>query len=192
MPRWIYAAGRTAITIAVLLFVLVGGLAWGYRSVQQATAPKPPPPCVTTETKALIPAQVSIRVLNGGSVIGLAGTVSTAMRSRGFVVLRTGNTDEHINGTIIVGAKESNPEVQLVAGYFEKATIRTDGRKDGTVDVLVGDQYGGLTKTPPTSVAVPGGVVCLPSSTPSPSGPVASSLASPSVTPTPTPTAKKS
>ena len=46
---------------------------------------------------------------------------------------------------------------------------------DGTVDVLVGDSFGGFNDAAPTEIGVPGGTVCLPGSTPAqaPAAPVA-------------------
>ena len=50
------------------------------------------------------------------------------------------------------------------------ATIKADGRPDHTVDVLIGTEYAGMNPKAATSIAVPGGAVCLPaSSTPTPS-----------------------
>ena len=42
--------------------------------------------------------------------------------------------------------------------------MRVDKRTDGTVDVLVGDKYGGFNKKAPTAIAVKSATVCLPSS----------------------------
>ena len=59
---------------------------------------------------------------------------------------RTSNTGENIKQTVIVGANAKNPEVVLVKAFFKDSTVRADKRTDGTVDVLVGDKYGGFNK----------------------------------------------
>lgn len=187
---WILQLGKTTAVLVTLLLLLFGGLSWGLSAVRRATAPKPLPACVTTPATSLLPAQVTVRIFNGGSITGLAATVGSALRGKGFNVTRTTNTEEHISETIIVGARADNPEVLLVLGQFEKALVRVDGRTDGTVDVLVGDAYGGIAKTPPTAVPVPAGSVCLPSPTGTPKATPTAVLAT-AVTPTPTPTPTK-
>ena len=61
------------------------------------------------------------------------------------------NTSEKVEQTVIVGADAKNPEVLLVKGFFKDATVRADKRTDGSVDVLVGDQYGGFNKKAKTA-----------------------------------------
>lgn len=159
---------RTPLTLILLVVIVVYGLWWGYSTVLKATAERPVPGCVTQSASAIVPAQINVRVYNGGATAGLAGKVATTLRAKGFTVSRVGNTEEHINATIIVGASADSPQVKLVLAYFEKATVRPDNRGDGSVDVLVGDAYDGMTATPPAFLDVPGGVICVTSS-PSPS-----------------------
>src|SRR5215203_664753 len=90
--------------------------------------------------------QVTVKVFNGGSKRGLAGDVGRALRDRGFNVIRTTNTAEKISKTVIVGADPKNPEVLLVKGFFKGAVVKGDKRVDHTVDVLVGNKYGGFNK----------------------------------------------
>lgn len=155
---------KTPVTLLVLLAVLLGGAWWGYKSVI-APPPEPPKdPCVMQSVNGgkLKSSQVTVNVYNGSSERGLARKVAAEMKKRGFRTSDVDNTERRITKTIIVGAKKSNPEVQLVALQFKGATIEEDDRPDGTVDVLVGRQFGGYQKAR-KEITVAGGQVCLPS-----------------------------
>ena len=106
---------------------------------------------------------MTVNVYNGGDRRGLAGDVGRALRDKGFRVQRTSNTGENIKQTVIVGANAKNPEVVLVKAFFKDSTVRADKRTDGTVDVLVGDKYGGFNKKAPTAIVVKSATACLPS-----------------------------
>ena len=110
--------------------------------------------------------QVTVQVKNAGRVAGLAGQVTEQLRNKGFTTKPAANTDEAVGNTVVIGATADEPAVQLVLGFFPGAEVRGDGRTDGTVDVLVGDSFGGFNDAAPTEIGVPGGTVCLPGSTP--------------------------
>ena len=75
--------------------------------------------------------------------------------------------------TVIVGANAKNPEVLFVKSFFKDAVVRAEpARKDGTVDVLVGNKYGGFNRNAKTTYAVKASTVCLASQTPTPSAPL--------------------
>ena len=54
--------------------------------------------------------------------------------------------------------------------------VRADKRTDGTVDVLVGNKYGGFNNNAKATYAVKARTVCLPSQTPSPTPPLGGSV----------------
>ena len=164
---------RTPITLLILLGVLMWGAWWGYTNILRPIPPIPPPPCVEqTVAKGVIrTGQVIIKVYNGGDKNGLAGDVKRNLVSRGFKVPVATNTVEKISKTVIVGGGAKNPEVLFVRTFFKDAIVRADKRKDGSVDVLVGNKYGGFIKAK-TAYAVKTKTVCLPSQTPTPSTPL--------------------
>lgn len=155
---------RTPLTLLLLLGVLCYGAWWGYKNVLADVPPLPPDPCVEQQlpNSQLRSSQVTVNIYNGGNRRGLAGDVGRALRDKGFRVLKTTNTKEKVSATVIVGANASNPEVQLVKGFFKGASVRADKRQDGTVDVLVGDKYGGFNKKAPTAITVKSSKACLP------------------------------
>jgi LytR cell envelope-related transcriptional attenuator len=170
----IFRIVRTPITLLILLGVLLYGAWWGYRNIIQPVPKIPPPPCVEqTVTKGLLQAsQVTVKVYNGGDRRGLAGDVGRSLRRKGFKVALMTNTVEKIQKTVIVGANAKNPEVLFVKSFFKDAVVRADKRQDGSVDVLVGNKYGGFNKDAKATYAVKAKTICLPSQTPSPTPPL--------------------
>jgi hypothetical protein len=170
----IFRIVRTPITLLILLGVLLYGAWWGYRNVIQPVPKVPPPPCVeqAVEKGQLKASQVSIKVYNGGDRRGLAGDVSRSLKRKGFKVIKTDNTVEKIQKTVVVGAQAKNPEVLFVRSFFKDAVVRADKRTDGSVDVLVGNKYGGFNNDAKPTYTVKTKTVCLPSETPSPTPPL--------------------
>ncbi len=179
----IFRLVATPVLLLGLLAFLVWGASWGWRNL---TAPLPTPeptPCVTETVEVVTPANVHLRVYNGGFTSGLATRQAQRLEAAGFVVVRTGNTDERIKGTVIRGNKTDDPAVQLVASYFKDATVEYDERVDGTVDVLVGSEFAGNGESPLPQVETSTGTVCVPPS-PAPSDSVSPPQASPSASAT--------
>ena len=172
----IFRIVRTPITLLILLGVLLYGAWWGYHNIIQPVPKVPPPPCVEqTVTKGQLRAsQVTVKVYNGGDHNGLAGDVGRSLRRKGFKVPVMTNTVEKISKTVIVGAGATNPEVLFVKSFFKDAVVRVDKEKqrDGSVDVLVGNKYGGFNKDAKSTYAVKTKTVCLPSQTPTPTPPL--------------------
>lgn len=164
----IFRLVRTPLTLLILLGVLVYGAWWGYNNIIKPTPALPPTPCVNQSVPKgqLQPAQVVVRVYNGGDRKGLAAEVGRSLRGKGFRVTLTTNTVEKVSKTVIVGAAAKDPEVLFVKSFFTDAVVRADQRADHTVDVLVGNRYGGFNKKAKTTYTVPGGTVCLPSQSP--------------------------
>jgi hypothetical protein len=165
---------RTPITLLILLGVLLYGAWWGYRNIIQPVPKAPPPPCVeqTVAKGQLKASQVTVKVYNGGDMRGLAGDVRRQLQRKGFKVTQSTNTVEKIQKTVIVGAGAKNPEVLFVKSFFKEAVVRADKRTDGSVDVLVGNKYGGFNKDAKTTYTVKTKTVCLPSQTPTPTPPI--------------------
>lgn len=164
----IFRMVRTPVTLLILLGVLLWGAWWGYNNVIAPVPPAVPDPCVTqTLPKGqLKSSQVTVSVYNGGDRKGLAADVGRSLRSKGFKVLRTSNTEEQVQKTVIIGADANSPEVLFVKRFFKDSVVRPDKRVDHSVDVLVGNKYGGFDKNGKTVYEVKGSKVCLPSQAP--------------------------
>ena len=132
-----------------------------------APFPSPPPtPCVTQKVDKLTPKQVTVLVYNGGFTSGLGSKVGQALKTAGFEVAKTTNSKERITKTIIRSGENNTDAAKLVASYFIEPTMETDSRVDGTVDVMVGSDFAGLTESGLTEITVESGTICL---APSPS-----------------------
>ena len=161
----IFRVVRTPITLLILFGMLLYGAWWGYNNIMNPIPALPPEPCVDQSVPKgqLQASQVVIRVYNGGDRKGLAADVGRSLRGKGFRVVITTNTVEKIQKTVIVGADGNNPEVLFVKSFFKEAVVRSDKRVDRTVDVLVGNKYGGFKKDAKTTYRVDTTTLCLPS-----------------------------
>lgn len=160
---------RTPLTLFALLAVLCYGAWWGWKNVWAPPPPRPAVPCVnqTVHAGQLRSSQVTVNVYNGGRTPGLASTVAAQLRTKGFKTGSVGNTDKAVTRTVIVGTAVHDPEVLLVKSFFSHASVKADKRSDRSVDVLVGDSYGGFISGAKPSIAVKAKTVCLPSGSPS-------------------------
>jgi len=156
------------IALLVVLAALVYAGWWGYKALTNPVSGKQPACVNQTVGEALTSAQVTVRVYNGGTSPGLAKTVSASLSDKGFKIGYTGNTDEKVTATTIIGTTSTDPEVKLVAGFFPGATVQGDNRTDHSVDVLLTTGPNPFTLGAPTQIGAPGGVVCLPEPSPTP------------------------
>jgi hypothetical protein len=161
----IFRVVRTPVTLLILLAVLLYGAWWGYHNIIQPVPAPPPEPCVDQSVpKGQLKAnQVTVKIYNGGDRKGLAADVGRSLRGKGFRVSLTANTVEKIQKTVIVGADARDPEVLFVKTFFKDSVIRADKRADHSVDVLVGNKYGGFNKSAKNTYNAKASSVCLPS-----------------------------
>lgn len=159
----------TPIVLVGLLALLGFGLWWGWNELTRPPSPEPVIPCEIQEMTELTSDQVHVQVLNGGTVTGRARQISDDLARHGFHTDNPANTEEAVEGTVIVGASENDPAVLLVHGFFPESQIRGDDRVDGTVHVLIGDDDPGFFDEALTTIEVPDGQVCLPPASPQPS-----------------------
>lgn len=166
--RQVFGKLKTPLTLIILLVILFVGFMWGWKQVTAPMPTTPPDPCVNQPVKngRLTADLVTVRIYNSGNVSGRATKIATDLRAKGFRVTSVSNKEPLIEKTTITGSSENNPEVKLVAGFFADAEIKADGRVDNSVDVVVGNTYGGFNAKAATSIAVEGTQVCLPSPTP--------------------------
>lgn len=157
----------TPLALIILLGLLSAGAYWGFKQVTAPIPTPPPTPCDTQTMTDLTPAAVTVRVYNSGSRRGLATSIGQSLRTAGFQVETVGNTTTRALTTLIIGAAADAPEVQFVASWFINPEVQADGRADHTVDIIVGNDYTGMAPSPPPSLTLPSGEVCLPA-TPTP------------------------
>ena len=145
---------------------------------ETSAAPEPEPePCVTVTVTpgAGLPSasQVTTNVYNATDRAGLAAGTAEALQVRGFVIDKIDNDplSKTITGVAEIRHGPSGESAaQLMAFYLPGAELVDDGRKDATIDTVLGAAF--------TEVAAQSEVdAALAAPSPSPSGPGCSSPA---------------
>lgn len=87
----------------------------------------------------LVPADVTVRVLNGVGRAGLAAEMATFLESKGFVIADTDNAAafDRNAATTIRHAEGAQDRAELVAGFIPEVTTIEVGRVPEGVDVVV-------------------------------------------------------
>jgi hypothetical protein len=149
-----------------LIFLLVLALAalgvWWYvlrqetREVERkaeacASASEAAPP------RSLDPAAINLRVFNATDTAGLAQTVATALKERGFVVDEVANdtSGREVTGVgeLRHGARGSDA-AQYVRLYLPKAGDYLDTRATAVVDVVIGPEFTALASADEVAAAL--------------------------------------
>ncbi|MFC3347698.1 LytR C-terminal domain-containing protein [Streptomyces echinoruber] len=98
------------------------------------------------------PAQITVNVLNATPRSGLAKKTAEELKKRGFRIGDVGNAtkeyDKKVKGTaVLLGpASARRTSLPVLATQLTGAESRTDAaRKDGTVDLIIGDAFTRLT-----------------------------------------------
>lgn len=167
----------TPILLLGLLGLLLWAANWGWKALTEPLPSPSPTPCVVGPAEVITPADITVRVFNGGFTSGLASRVGSQLEGAGFNVAKVDNTEERIIGTVIRANERETLQAGIVAAQFIEPVIEFDTRVDGTVDVLVGTDFKGSAPTPSATQATPtDGQVCRvpspsPSASPSPAAP---------------------
>nr|WP_276611070.1 LytR C-terminal domain-containing protein [Kineococcus siccus] len=93
----------------------------------------------------MVPAEVSVGVLNGTTRRGLAAAVAAELRTRGFVVTRTANADV-AGGPVTASVRYPPPlyaQARTVAARVPDAQLAEDPAVPG-VELVLGDGYAQL------------------------------------------------
>ena len=160
----IWRMAKTPIVLlALLALVLIAGR-WGYAAM---TAPLPPPyvePCVDQPVPdgVLRSDMVTVKIYNASNKRGKASEVSQQLQLQGFKVSAVGNAEQNQEKSVIIGFATDSPEVELVHQQFEGFERVADGRRDHSVEVLIGGNYESMIGDAPTELKIDGQSLCLP------------------------------
>lgn len=98
--------------------------------------------CPPSGSYPLEPDQVAVRVLNGTTTQGLAGTTLEDLEGRGFVGLGATNWSRDYDGTArVIFGETGIQKAYTVALQFTDAELVLDTRTNATVDVVLGKQF---------------------------------------------------
>lgn len=119
----------------------------------EAVAEAAPVPCPAEGTLPVPFNTIEVNVLNGSGRAGLAGSTSTALTGRGFLVLTTDNYPARIESNVQINFGESG----MAAAYTLAANVHDpvlvlDLRQDATVDLVLGTLFDTLIE--PSVVAL--------------------------------------
>jgi hypothetical protein len=144
---------RSAVTLAVLAVLLLGGVAWAWSAVSEPFPEREEAAtCEKRQLRAgdkLYPDQVTVSVLNGGGPEGLADRTMTTLEQAGLARGELGNVPEDSEVTSVQVWSEDldNPAVKLVLSYLGKTAkvVRRDAPLPG-VNVVVGENFSGVVE----------------------------------------------
>ncbi|NTW29338.1 MAG: LCP family protein [Coriobacteriia bacterium] len=93
----------------------------------------------TTAAPAKQPADVSVTVLNGAGIAGVAGQASAILRAQGFPIASVGNASQNVYTQTLVIYKTDSSLAALVASYLQPGTklVESRGMYTFSSDVLV-------------------------------------------------------
>ncbi|GGV49053.1 LytR C-terminal domain-containing protein [Streptomyces longisporoflavus] len=190
-PRMRRNRGRRRIVLAVVASVVaVGLIGWGtlqlidvFTGGGKATAASTRGDCAAERPgssakapapKALPkPGDIKVNVYNATPRGGLAKDVAAELKKRGFTVGKVDNApkeyDKKVKGTgVLLGPKSAAQSAIPVLGtQLAGAESRTDARKGGEVDLILGSKFKDLAKKKDADKAL--AVLAEPKPTPSPS-----------------------
>ncbi len=171
-PRMRRPRRRSKVVLATLASVVALGLAgWGTLQLidvftggdKTASAAdrneRCPSPEASKPAKVLPqPAKITVNVYNATTRGGLAKAAADELKKRGFKIGEVGNApaayDKKVPGTgILLGAPAANDGTFPVLGaQLPGATTKTDARKNGAVDLIIGKKFTAFSK-PQTAAA---------------------------------------
>jgi len=141
---------RSAATLAGLLVLLLGGVAWAWSAVSEPFPEREKAATCTTTVVAqgekVYPDQVTVSVINGGTSDGLADRTLTELALAGLDRGELGNApDAEVNVAQIWAEDVDNPAVRLVLSFLGDGAkvVRRDAPLPG-VNVVVGEDFPGV------------------------------------------------
>ncbi|MYY82989.1 LytR family transcriptional regulator [Streptomyces sp. SID335] len=192
-PRMRRPSGRRRIVLAVIASVAaVGLLGWGTLQLidvftggsKASAAGRASRDCARAADASRTsqqrqkplptPKQITVNVYNATPRGGLAKNTAGELKKRGFTIGKVGNAtkayDKKVKGTgLLLGARSATDTALPVLGtQLAGAEHRSDARRSGEVDLVIGDKFKNLTKKEDADKAL--AALAKPEPTPSASG----------------------
>ncbi|MET7361868.1 LytR C-terminal domain-containing protein [Streptomyces sp. NPDC005562] len=98
------------------------------------------------------PKQITVNVFNATPHGGLAKSTADELKKRGFAIGKVGNAtkefDKKVKGTgMLLGAKAAaDTSLPVLGTQLAGAELKSDVRKSGDVDLIIGDRFKNLAK----------------------------------------------
>jgi hypothetical protein len=103
---------------------------------------------IATAEPTVSPAKVSVQVLNGSGVNGVAGTAATALTAKGFTVTGTGPAANYsyTSSVIQYSSAAELPEVNTLKAELGSVVLQKDtALGTGSINLILGSSYQGLS-----------------------------------------------
>jgi len=116
---------------------------------RELTSPPPeavveaaPVPCPAADALPVPFNTIEVNVFNGSGRSGLAGSTSTALTGRGFLVLTTDNYPARISSNVQINFGQAGiAAAYTLAANVHDAVLVLDLREDATVDLVLGEEF---------------------------------------------------
>jgi len=116
-----------------------------FAAAPSPTATQDPYPCPPAGALPVAYGQISVRVYNATTRVGLAGATSASLAERGFVIASTENAPATYDGTArIIFGTPGVAQAYTLAAHIDGAVLVLDPRADATVDLSLGAEYAEL------------------------------------------------
>lgn len=109
------------------------------------TATQDPYPCPPAGALPVPTNQISVKVYNATTRVGLAGATAASLAERGFVIVVTENAPATYDGKArIIFGTTGVAQAYTLAAHIDGAVLVLDARADATVDVALGGEFAEL------------------------------------------------
>ena len=106
------------------------------------TGPQDPYPCPPAGSLPVPAAQITVKVFNATSRVGLAGATAAALQDRGFVIGATENFAVTYDGKArIIFGTAGVAQAYTLAAHLDGPVLILDPRTDPTVDLVLGAEF---------------------------------------------------
>lgn len=154
---------RALVTLGLVALMLFFAFWYAYSYYQSSSEPTaaPAPSCTTAAPApgaAPKPGDITVNIYNATERTGLAAKTASEVRARGFDIATIANDplQRKVTGSAEVRYGASGKaKAKVVLSLVKGAKPRSDGRPDGSVDLVIGETFTGLVKVAKPAPATP-------------------------------------
>ncbi|SDE36944.1 transcriptional attenuator, LytR family [Blastococcus fimeti] len=121
----------------------------------EEAAGEPAVPAADPGTALLLPAEVSLDVLNGTGTGGLAATAAAELQAQGFAVGDVGNADGTVSQSVVRHGPGMVAQARTVAAAVPGSVLQASDAIGDTVQLIIGPGYSSVEPVPPPVAAAP-------------------------------------
>ena len=121
------------------------GFAREFKAAPSPTASQAPYPCPPAGALPVAYGQITIKVYNATTRVGLAGATAASLAERGFVIASAENAPVTYDGRArIIFGTPGVAQAYTLAAHIDGAVLVLDARQDTTVDLALGGEFAEL------------------------------------------------